>query len=76
MLGELLDRKKAVGDVLDALCLATLARFPTETERQLILDGVKAQPNRRATWHGVLTALAATDEAKAHAAELAKRSSP
>jgi hypothetical protein len=39
----------------------------------LILEGVKAQPDRRAAWTGVLKALAGTDEAKAHAAELGKR---
>jgi RNA polymerase sigma factor (sigma-70 family) len=70
LLGELLDGKRGDDQVLDALCLATLARFPTETERKLILEGVKGQSDRRAAWQGVLKALATTAEAKAHGAEL------
>jgi RNA polymerase sigma factor (sigma-70 family) len=73
LLADLLERKKSDEQVLNALCLATLARFPTETEQKLILDAVKAQTDRRAAWQGVLKALAATEEAKAHAAELGKR---
>src|SRR5262245_37015539 len=73
LLGQLLDGKKTDDQILDALCLATMARFPTETERKLILDGLKSQPEHRAAWEGVLRALAATQEAKAHAEGLTKR---
>jgi hypothetical protein len=73
LLADLLERNKSDEQVLNALCLATLARFPTETEQKLILDAVKAQANRRAAWQGVLQALAATEEARAHAAELGRR---
>ncbi|HKB02689.1 MAG TPA: sigma-70 family RNA polymerase sigma factor [Gemmataceae bacterium] len=73
LLTELLTGKRSDDQVLDALCLATMARFPTETERKLILDGVREQPDRRAAWDGVLRALASTQEAKAHAEGLSKR---
>ena len=74
LLADLFEKKKSDEQMLNALCLATLARYPTETEQKLILDAVKAQPDRAAAWQGVLKALAATEEAKAHAAELGKRS--
>jgi hypothetical protein len=73
LLADLMDKKKSDEQVLNALCLATLARYATETEQKLILEAVKAQPDRAAAWRGVLAALAATDEAKAHAAELGRR---
>jgi RNA polymerase sigma factor (sigma-70 family) len=73
LLADLFDKKKSDEQVLNALCLATLARYPTETEQKLILEAVKAQPDRAAAWRRVLAALAATEEAKAHAAELGKR---
>jgi RNA polymerase sigma factor (sigma-70 family) len=73
LLAELLDKKKSDEQMLNALCLATMARYPTETEQKLILDAVKAQPDRGVTWQGVLKTLAATEEAKAHGAELSKR---
>jgi RNA polymerase sigma factor (sigma-70 family) len=73
LLSELLSSKKTDEQIVEALFLATLARFPTATERKLILDGVKSQPDRTAAWQGVVRALAATDEAKAHAESLSKR---
>ncbi len=74
LLADLIDKKKSDEQMLAALCLATLARYPTETEQRLILEAVKAQPDRQTAWLGVMAALAATEEAKAHAAELGKRS--
>jgi RNA polymerase sigma factor (sigma-70 family) len=73
LLGELLEGKRSDEQILDALCLSTMARFPTTTEKKLIIDGLKTQPDRREAWDGVLRALASTDEAKAHADALAKR---
>ena len=73
LLGQLLDGNKTDEQILEALSLATMARFPTATERKLILEGLKTQPDRREAWNGVLSAMAATDEAKAHATGLAKR---
>ena len=73
LLGELLAAKKSDGQTLDALCLATMARFPTETERKLILESLKSQQDRRAAWAGVGNALAGTAEAKRHAAGLTAR---
>ncbi len=74
LLMEMIENKKSDDQILDALCLATMARFPTATEKKLILEGLKVQPDRRAAWPGVLRALSTTNEAKAHAAALAKRS--
>jgi hypothetical protein len=74
LLADLFDKKKSDEQVLNAVCLATLARFPTETEQKLILEAVKGQPDRATAWRSVMAALAATEEAKAHAAELGKRS--
>jgi RNA polymerase sigma factor (sigma-70 family) len=73
LLGELLNGKRTDDQVLEALCLATLARFPTDTEKKLILDGLKGQPDRRAAWEVVLAALATTQEARTHAESLSKR---
>ena len=73
LMGDLLDSKRADEQVLDALCLATMARFPTETEKKLILEALKGQPDRRAAWNLVLAALASTQEAKAHAEGLTTR---
>jgi hypothetical protein len=73
LLADLLERKKSDEQVLNALCLATMARYPTETEQRLILEAVKAQKDRATAWQGVLRALAAAEEAKAYAAELGQR---
>jgi hypothetical protein len=73
LLADLFEKKKSDEQMLNALCLATLARYPTETEQRLILDAVKGQTDRQSAWQGVLKALAATEEARAHAAELGKR---
>lgn len=73
LLSDLLASNKTDEQVLESLCLAAMARFPTATEKKLILDGLKAQPDCSAAWNGVLQALASTEEAKAHADALAKR---
>ena len=73
LLADLFEKKKSDEQMLNALCLATLARYPTETEQKLILDAVKAQRDRATAWQGILKALAATEEARAHATELGKR---
>ena len=73
LLSDLIASKRPDAEILDALCLATVARFPTETEKKLILDGLKDQPDCRAAWDVVLKALASTQEAKAHAEALTKR---
>lgn len=73
LLKQLLDEKRPNEQILDALCLATMARFPTDTERKLILDRVKSGEDRRSNWDAVLRALSKTAEAKAHAGTLANR---
>lgn len=73
LLGTLLEGNKTDEQILDAVCLATMARFPVETEKKLILAGLRGQPDRRAAWSIVLTTLASTQEAKAHSEGLNKR---
>jgi len=73
LLDDLMRREKSDEQVLNALCLATMARYPTETEQKLLLEAVKGQPDRRAAWQSVLRGLASTEEAKAHATELGSR---
>ena len=73
LLSELLDGKRTDEQILEALCLATMARFPTDTECKIILDRVKSSGDRRANWDAVMRALTATAEAKAHAVTLARR---
>jgi RNA polymerase sigma factor (sigma-70 family) len=73
LLAELLNGKRTDEAIVDALCLATMGRFATDTERKLITDGLKDQADRRAAWAAVLRALASTQEAKAHADGLSKR---
>src|SRR5262249_28937580 len=55
LLKELLSRSKSDAQVLEALTLATLARFPTESEQQFVIDYVKTQSDRGQAWHSVLT---------------------
>ena len=67
--------KRSDDQVLDAVFLATVARFPTAAEKKLVLDVVREKADKRAAWEGVAQALAGTPEAKAHAEALGKRSS-
>ncbi len=74
LLSGLLDTKKMDDEILNALCLATMARYPSETERKFILDGLHRRTDRPEAWKDVLYLLTTTAEAKAHAVELSKRS--
>lgn len=73
LLSDLLSSKKSDEQILESLCLATMARFPTATEKKLILDGLRSQPDRAGAWNSVLQVLASTEEAKAHADALSNR---
>jgi RNA polymerase sigma factor (sigma-70 family) len=73
LLVTLLESKKSDDQILDAICLATMARFPAETEKKLILEGLKGQPDRKAAWAIVLKTFASTQEARAHGEGLSRR---
>ena len=76
LVGELLGAKKTDEQVLEALSLAVLGRLPTDSERRLTLAAVGKASDRAAAWAEVAKALAATDEARQHAAELNKSNPP
>jgi hypothetical protein len=69
LVGELVGAKKTDEQVLDGLTLALLGRLPTASEK-LTLAAVGKAADRAAAWVEVARALAATEEAKKHAAEL------
>jgi hypothetical protein len=71
LVGELVGAKKADEQILDGLTLALLGRLPTASEK-LTLAAVGKAADRAAAWVEVAKALAATEEAKKHAAELHK----
>jgi hypothetical protein len=75
LVGELLGAKKTDEQVLDGLTLAVLGRLPTESEK-LTLAAIGKAAERKAAWAEVAKALAATEEAKKHAAELNKANPP
>ena len=70
LVDDLLAAKKADDAVLDGLTLATVGRLPTEGEKSLTLAAVSKAGDRKAAWLEVAKALAATAEAKKHAADL------
>jgi RNA polymerase sigma factor (sigma-70 family) len=73
LLKELLGSKRSDGQILEALMLATMGRFPTDTEKKLIVDGLPQVKDRTAAWQGILKTLTGTAEAKTHAATLTQR---
>jgi hypothetical protein len=73
---ELLGANKTDEQVLDALTLAAAGRLPTAAERALTLAAVSKASDRKAAWLEVARALAATDEARRHAADLNKANPP
>jgi len=76
-LGQLLDRlladNKPDPQILEAITLAALARYPTETEKALSAVQVAKQPDRRAAWESILAALMQTTEAQQHIDGLNRR---
>jgi RNA polymerase sigma factor (sigma-70 family) len=76
-LGALLDRLLADNrnndQILDALTLAALARYPTETERSFALAAVAKSQNRKLDWLVVLKTLTSTNEFRRHAEALHQR---
>jgi WD40 repeat protein len=75
LIGELLNSGKSNGDAIDALYLATLARFPAETEKQFAGNFLGSKSNRKEALQDLLFALTNTKEFNAHVQELQRRSS-
>ena len=73
LLDQLLKQKKTDGQILEALMLATLARFPTESEQAFIVAHVSKLPDRRAAWESVVFTLLKSTEANEHIEELNRR---
>jgi hypothetical protein len=61
---------KSNEQILDALTLAALGRFPTETERSLALAVVAERKDRPVAWSGILQALTGSAEFRRHVEEL------
>jgi RNA polymerase sigma factor (sigma-70 family) len=73
LLEQVLDGKRTDEQVADAVCLATVGRYPTESEQKMMLAAVTGAGDRRAAWKKVLDTLAGTKEAQAHAESLKKK---
>jgi hypothetical protein len=64
------ESKRSDEQVMEALTLATLGRFPNETERKLLLEGMRRKKDRREAFADVLYLLLNTREFKEHVEEL------
>jgi RNA polymerase sigma factor (sigma-70 family) len=73
LLDRLLAEKKSDAHVLEALTLAALGRYPTESESAFIVADISKQSDRRGAWEKVLAVLLRSEEAKGHAEELRRR---
>jgi outer membrane lipoprotein-sorting protein len=73
LLQELLESKRSDEQVFEALCLATLGRLPTDTEKKLVLGTVAKHKDRKEAFVEVLTQLTGTREFSAHVEALGKR---
>ncbi len=73
LLDQLLRSQKSDEQVLEALCLATLGRLPTEGEKKFIVSDVARQANRRDAWEHVLRVPVATEESRQFADALGRR---
>jgi hypothetical protein len=73
LLDQVLDGKRSDEQVADAICLATVGRFPTEAEQKLALAAVAGAKDKRAAWSHVVMTLAGTKEAQTHAEALKKK---
>jgi len=66
LLDELLNGSRSDEQILEALTLATLARFPTESERLFLTGFMKSQSDRRKAWEQVLSVQLSTNEFRQH----------
>jgi WD40 repeat protein len=70
LLDDLLQSKRSDDQVLEALFLATLGRFPSDAEKKFALEQVVKQKDRREGFANALYLFLNTPEFKEHAEEL------
>jgi hypothetical protein len=70
LLNQMLNLGKSNEQILDAITLAALGRFPTETERTFALAVVDQYKDRPAAWNGILKALTGSAEFRRHVEQL------
>jgi hypothetical protein len=70
---ELLKSNKTNEQMIEAICLATLARFPTEGEQKFMADHLTRQKDRREAIQDILWALLNTKEFSANVEAMQKR---
>jgi hypothetical protein len=73
LLDQVLDGKRSDEQIADAICLATVGRFPTETEQKMAIATAAGAKEKRVGWSAVAAAFAGTKEAQAHAEALKKK---
>lgn len=73
LLDQVMDGKRSDEQIADAICLATVGRFPTETEQTMARAVVAGAKDKRAAWSQVAAALAGTKEARSHADALRRK---
>jgi len=76
LLDELVRNRKTAQESIDALFLATLARFPTESEMKFTQESLGKHEDRRAALKDLLFTLTNTKEYKAHSESIDKRLPP
>jgi hypothetical protein len=76
LLTQLLADKKSDEQTLEALYLATMARYPTDDAKRVILAQVGKQNDRAAAWKDVLHTLAQSKDARDYAEALKRRAQP
>jgi len=70
---ELFRSSRSDDQVLEALTLATLARFPTESERGFLSGFLKSQPDRRKAWEQIMAIQLNSEEFHQHLDSLTHR---
>ena len=73
LLTQLLAEKKSDEQTLEALYLATMARYPTDDAKRVILAQVAKQKDRAAAWKDVLHTLVQSKDARDYADALKRR---
>ncbi len=76
LIADLVAAKKTDNQLLDALCLATLARFPTESERRFVLGEAAKRAEPVEFWSGVATSLVVSKDSREYARQLAGTNAP
>jgi RNA polymerase sigma factor (sigma-70 family) len=73
LVGALLKTKKSDEQIIEALCLATLARLPADAEAKLMLKHLAGAKDRREALLDVVHALVSSLEFRANVEELSKQ---